>query len=168
MASDWHSIEAFTVDAAINVGADTTQRNPLGLIIRAVDRGSDDRGMGEFIYLLGVASVAIGTWVHYRADNWGTVRAVSDGFGPMAVAMGATVASQYGWFQIQGKASALFKTAFLDDGDCYLTSTDGSLDDTNAAGDYVTNALGASAVDETTLLADVEIARPNSTDLKDD
>ncbi len=167
MATNWHSIEAFTVEGAIEVGADTVQRNPLGMIIRAVDNGSDQRGYGEFIYLKGVASTAIGTWVHYFSDDWATVRAVGDAFGPLAVAMGATVASQFGWYQIQGKASGLFLTGFLDDGDCYLTSTNGSLDDTDVGGDYVTGALGASAVNETTLLADVELAHPNTTDLKD-
>ena len=166
MATNWHSLEAFTVEGAIEDNV-TTQANPLGLIIRAVDVGSDDRGAGEFIYLKGVASVAIGTWVHYRADDYAVVRAVADGFGPLAVAMSASVASEFGWYQIQGKASALFLTGFVDNGDCYLTATDGSLDDTDVAGDYVTNALGASAVNETTLLADVEIARPNTTDLKD-
>ena len=127
----------------------------LGDIVQARD---PDYGVGQFIYLKGVASTVVGSWVIYRMDDATTTLAVANDHGPVAVSMSANAAStSYGWYQIQGKASAKFLTAFVDNGVCYLTATAGSLDDTDVAGDFVSGALGASAVNETTLLADVEL-----------
>jgi len=143
----------------------TTQNHPLGTIVTAYD---PTYGAGEFIYLLGVASTAVGSWVVYRADNGGTSLAVADDYGPVAVAMSANVASQYGWYQISGKAVGKALTSYADNGLVYLTSTAGSVDDAVVAGDLVHNALGASAVGTPSSgLAEFEIQRPwvdNDTD----
>ena len=136
---------------------DTTQNHPLGKIVRASD-GTND---GEFIYLKGVTSTVVGSWVTYNLDDGGTTLTVADAIGPVAVAMSINDATtDFGWYQISGKASAKALTGFLDNGNVYLTSTAGSIDDTDVAGDYVSNAKGASAVNETTFLADFEIERP--------
>lgn len=138
--------------------ADTssTQQVPLGTIVRARDVSV---GQGEFIYLEGLADTEIGSWVHYNADDFSTTLAVANGIGPMAVAMSANVADQYGWYQISGKASGLAKASFADNGDVYLTSTAGSVDDADVAGDYVRCAKGASTI-VAAGLADFEISRP--------
>ncbi len=147
--------------------ADTsaTQNHALGTIVNAVD---PTYGEGEFIYLKGLASTAIGSWVTYNLDDGSTTLAVADAVGPVAVAMSANVASQYGWYQISGKAVGKVLTGFADNGAPYLTATAGSLDDTAVAGDYVHNAKGASAIDTpSTGLAEFEISRPwvdNNTD----
>lgn len=133
----------------------TTKKHPLGKIIRATD---PDRGEGEFIYLLGLATTAVGSVVHYNADDFSTTLAVANGIGPIAFAMSANVASQYGWYQISGKASGKVLAGFTDNANCFLTATAGSLDDADVAGDYVYNAKGASAVSGG--LADLEISRP--------
>lgn len=131
---------------------------PLGTIITAVD---PDYGAGEFIYLKGAASTVRGSWVHYSADDFSTALAVADAVGPVAVAMGATVANTKGWYQISGKAVGRVLAGFLDNATPYLTSTPGSLDDTVVAGDYVHNAKGASAVGTPDAnLAEFEISRP--------
>lgn len=83
----------------------TTKNHPLGTIVRAVD---PTLGEGEFIYLLGVASTTVGSIVNYD-DNFQTAldtSAVSGPSRPLAVAMSANVASQYGWYQISGLAVA--------------------------------------------------------------
>jgi hypothetical protein len=54
---------------AINVNS-TTKNHPLGTIVRASD---PTYGEGEFIYLLGVASTAIGSVVTYDASTYQTV-----------------------------------------------------------------------------------------------
>lgn len=81
----------------------TTQKLPLGTIIKAVD---PTYGEAEFIYLLGVASTSIGSMVTYNALTWLTALAPIGAFKPqpIAVAMSANVASQYGWYQISGMA----------------------------------------------------------------
>lgn len=136
----------------------TVQNHPLGTIVRAVD---PTYGAGEFIYLLGVASTAVGSWVTYNADDNSTALLAANAIGPVAVAMSANVASQYGWYQIQGKAVGKALASFADNANVYATATAGSIDDAVVAGDRVKNAKGASAVDTpSTGLAEFEIARP--------
>jgi hypothetical protein len=136
----------------------TTQKHALGTIVHAVD---PTYGGGEFIYLLGVASTAVGSWVTYNDDDGSTALLAANAIGPVAVAMSANVASQYGWYQLRGKAVGKALAAFADNGNVYATATAGSIDDAVVAGDRVKNAKGASAVDTpSTGLAEFEINRP--------
>lgn len=82
---------------------DTSQKHPLGTIVRAVD---PTYGEGEFIYLLGVASTAVGSIVTYDPSTYQTTLCAVGGSipRPIAVSMSANVASQYGWYQISGVA----------------------------------------------------------------
>lgn len=138
---------------------DTTQADiKLGTIVRAED---PTYGAGEFIYLEGVASTAVGSWVTYNADDFSTALLAANAIGPVAVAMSANVASQYGWYQIQGKAVGKALTGYADNALVYATATAGSIDDAVVAGDRVKRAKGASAVDTpSTGLAEFEIDRP--------
>lgn len=81
----------------------TTQRHNLGTIVRASD---PTYGQGEFIYLLGVASTAVGSVVTYDPSTYLTTLSAVGGNipRPVAFAMSANVASQYGWYQISGVA----------------------------------------------------------------
>lgn len=125
-------------------------------------------GPGEFIYLQGVANTVVGSVVTYNQDDHTTTLAVANAVGPVAVAMSANVASQYGWYQIYGKGVAKVLAGFVDNADCYLTATDGSVDDTDVAGDYIRGMRGASAVDTpSTGLAEVELWYPQVADGKD-
>lgn len=136
----------------------TTAQHPVGTIVRAED---STYGAGEFIYLLGVASTAVGSWVTYNMDDGSTALLAANAIGPVAVAMSANVASQYGWYQIQGKAVGKALTGFVDNANVYATATAGSIDDAVVAGDRVKNAKGASAVGTPSSgLAEFEIARP--------
>lgn len=83
----------------------TTALHPLGKIVEARD---PTYGEGEFIYLLGVASTAVGSVVTYHPSTYQTALApVGTGLPqPIAVAMSANVAGQYGWYQISGVAVA--------------------------------------------------------------
>lgn len=133
----------------------TTVDVPLGTIVNAVD---PTYGGGEFVYLLGVASTVAGSWVTYNADDNSTALLAANAIGPVAVAMSANVASQYGWYQISGKAVGAALTAYADNGLVFATATAGSIDDAVVAGDRVKNAKGASAV--AAGFADFEIQRP--------
>jgi hypothetical protein len=154
---------AFVIrDAAIGVQpidvTSTVQNHPLGLIVVADDPVYFS---GEFIYLKGVASTAVGSWVTYLMDGGTTTLLAANDIGPTAVAMSANVANQYGWYQIQGKAVGKALAAYADNGLVYATATAGSIDDAVVAGDRVKRAKGASAVDTpSTGLAEFEIDRP--------
>jgi hypothetical protein len=141
----------------------TVQRHPLGTIVRATD---PTYGAGEFIYLLGVASTAIGSWATYNLDNGGTALLAANAIGPVGVAMSANVASQYGWYQISGKAVGLALASYADNGLVFGTATAGSVDDAVVDGDMVHLAKGASAVDTpSTGFAEFEISRPYTDDI---
>lgn len=136
----------------------TVANHALGTIVRAND---PTYGAGEFIYLAGVASTAVGSWVTYLQDGNTTALLAANAIGPVAVAMSANVASQYGWYQISGKAVGKALAAYADNGLVYATATAGSIDDAVVAGDRVKLALGASAVDTPSIgLAEFEIQRP--------
>jgi len=134
---------------------DTEQAVPVGTIVRATD---PTYGSGEFIYLAGVASTAVGSWVTYNMDDGSTALLAANAIGPVAIAMAATVASTWGWYQVGGKAVGLALTGFADNANVYATATAGSIDDAVVAGDRVKRAKGASAVAGG--VADFEIDRP--------
>lgn len=158
--SDFYSLEPFVLEQPIDETS-TTQKHPLGMIVRAVDKASTNYGVGEFIYLLGVASTVLGSWVLYNEDNFGTSLLAANDIGQVAVAMSANVASQYGWYQISGKAVGKALAGFVDNANVYSTATAGSVDDAVVAGDRVKKAKGASALDTpSTGLAEFEISRP--------
>jgi hypothetical protein len=125
-------------------------------------RGNDPTyGAGEFIYLKGVASTAVGSWVLYNEDDYSTSLLAANDIGQVAVAMSACVASEYGWYQIKGKAIGKALTAFADNANVYSTATAGSVDDAVVAGDRVKKCKGASAVGTPSSgLAEFEIDRP--------
>jgi hypothetical protein len=152
----FHAIEHYVVEQAL-ADTSTTKKHDLGTIIRAVD---PDYGVGEFIYLLGVASTAVGSFVTYNMDNGSTTLLAANAIGPVAVAMSANVADQYGWYQIQGKAVGKCLTQFADNGNVYATATAGSIDDAVVAGDRVKRAKGASTTVADSGVADFEIDRP--------
>jgi hypothetical protein len=153
----WRPAENFLIAQKITDTSDV-QTMPLGTIIRGVH---PTYGAGEFIYLAGAASTAVGTWVTYNADDWSTTRLAANAIGPVAVAMSASVANNWGWYQISGKAVGAVLTGFVDNANVYATATAGSVDDAIVAGDRVKGAVGASAIGTPSAgLAEFEIARP--------
>lgn len=154
---------AFTIrDAIVGVqqidDTSTTKQHPLGTRVKAVDPTYGD---GEFVYLNGVASTVIGSWVTYNLDDGTTNLLAANAIGPVAVAMSANVANQYGWYQVYGKAVGKALASYADNGLVYATATAGSIDDAVVAGDRVKLAKGASAVDTpSTGFAEFEIEYP--------
>lgn len=145
-----------------NIGdTSTTQNQVLGTIVQAVDVASTAYGAGEFIYLKGVASTVLGSFVTYNADDNSTALLAANAIGPVAVAMSINVASSFGWYQISGKAVGKALASYADNGLVYATATAGSIDDAVVSGDRVKLAIGASAVDTPSSgLAEFEIQRP--------
>ena len=145
--------DGFIGGQAINETS-TTQLHPLGAIIRATDNAtSSNLGSGEFIYLLGVASTVVGSLVTYSATTFQTTlsptNATSDGY-PLAVAMSANVASQYGWYQIEGNAVVKKTTVAATPGvPIFISATDGRMKVLASAGQQI---LGAQTANLTTVV----------------
>lgn len=139
-----------------------TQKHALGERIKCKD---PTYGEGEFIYVKGVASGALGSVALYAPDDFSTSLATSNDKGKLCVFMAALVDSTYGWGQIFGKGAAKVLAGFADNADCYLTGTAGSVDDTDVAGDFIRGMKGASAIDTpSTGLAEVELGYPEVQD----
>jgi hypothetical protein len=144
----------------------TVQNHATGKIVTARD---PTLGEGEFIYLKGVASTIVGSVVTYVASTGatvlGTTSGVVNGGAPLAVAMSANVANQWGWYQIAGDAT-IKKTAVKVDPagttKVYLSATSGRVMQTSVAGRQVIGArwITATTVTSTTSTAIATLNRP--------
>lgn len=141
----------------------TTQYHPLGQIIQAKD---PTYGVGEFIYLKGVGSTAVGSWVVYNGSNGTTALATANHNGSLAVSMTTnTTTGSYAWYQISGTAQALGLTSITStSGFLWLTGTAGSVDDASVIGDAIINAKKTTPVHVVgTFLDTYVIQRPFAT-----
>ena len=139
----------------------TVKNHPVGTIVQGDD---PTYGGGEFIYLKGVASTVVGSIVTYVASTGATVLSLTSGVvnggAPLAVAMSANVASQYGWYQIAG--DAVIKVDPAGTTKVYLSATSGRVMQTSVAGRQVIGArwITATTVTSTTSTAIATINRP--------
>jgi hypothetical protein len=143
--SNFVSQESDIVEQAIDETS-TTQKHPLGKTIRALDVASTDYGYGEFIYLKGLDSTAVGECILYAENNYQSVLAVADGAGSVCFSMSICVTGEFGWYQIKGRAVSLVLAGYAAAAN-YLTATPGSLDDAIVAGDRVHRCLGTTNID---------------------
>lgn len=112
----------------------TVQKHPLGTVVKAND---PTFGEGEFIYLKGVASTAVGDVVAFSLATGTTTRCLAATRGPLAIAMSANVANQYGWYCIRGNVPVSAAGAVVIGAVVYLTATAGAVDDAVTAGSGV-------------------------------
>lgn len=130
------------IDTSTLVGAVSTYRNIPGT------RTFDDAG-NEFIYLQGVASTVAGSIVSFglsAVSAFQTALSVTGVRGPIAVAMAAVLAGQYGWYQIYGlNTVAVFNGAAVAGAMLFSAST-GKCDDAVVSGDRIDNAIVAATV----------------------
>lgn len=139
---------------------DTTQRHPLGMTVLAND---PTYGQGEFVYLKGIANTAIGSLVDYDQTLGTTALSpATAGIGPVAVAMSANVASQYGWYQVRGAAAVKAPNAAVVGAEVFmLAATPGSVDDADVANEQIVNAkFSTTTGTPSTGLAIIQIAYP--------
>lgn len=145
---------------------ETTAKHQLGQIVRGID---PTYGEGEFIYLLGVGSTEVGSVVTYNATTYQTaLLTVSNGKNkavPVAVAMSANVASQYGWYQIGGNAVVKKTTvAVTPQVPVYISATSGRIKVLASAGQQIMGAQTANltTIVTTTSTVVVTISRPHT------
>lgn len=119
----------------------TVQNHPLGSRVKAIDAGTGNLGECEFIYAKGVASTAAGDLCVINSKAGTTTRAVHStaNRGMLGVAMSANVASQWGWYMVQGVGPVASTTGTAANA-VYLTSTAGTTDSVDVATDRVDNA----------------------------
>ena len=121
----------------------------------------------EYVYLKGVTSCLDGSWVTVAA-GWIAVLAVADAQGMVAVANAVVdAATKFGWFTIYGVEDALCLVSFdgTNGAGTYLTSTAGSVDDSDVAGDAVLGAIGLTDRDATTGMSSFQLAYPFAHDI---
>lgn len=136
----------------------TTRQHPIGKVIRAYD-ADGTYGMAEFIYLPGVANTLVGSLVTYNSLGFSYAAGAETQQGsttlapntanlaqPVAVAMSANVASQFGWYMIGG-AAVIKKTAVkVNPGVAvYLSATAGRIMSTAASGKQLLGARSGNA-----------------------
>jgi len=141
-------------------GFGTTQIFPLGTITKGKD---PTYGEGEFVYLQGIASTVVGSLVTFNPSTHITALAPvgTNKPEPVAVAMSACVASNYGWYQISGvaifkKTSALSFAAGLAVG-CKTVG----LIAASASGKEIQGALTAAICSATVGTGKVNLMRPH-------
>jgi hypothetical protein len=163
--ANWQPVDGSFVGQAIDETS-TTQKVEIGREIECKDMSvTGSLGIGKFVYLIGVASTAVGTAVTYDRYTGLTTRTAANAKGPIGFAMSANVASQYGWYQIFGTCAVKVLTGFASGNVPYLTSTAGSLDDTVVVGDEVYTATSVSAIDTpSTGLALISVSYPFASD----
>lgn len=106
---------------------------------------AQDANGNIYILLGGVASTKIGSAVTFD-ENGSTLLLAADAVGPVAIAMAAvTSPSNYGWYQVQGKAFALVGDGVATDNALYISGTSGYVSDADVAGDVVIGMVSVTA-----------------------
>ena len=149
-----------TSGAITNIQVGQSQLNGKALPLGTIIRGDDPTlGEGEFIYLVGVASTVVGSLVTYNPTAGTTTLApVTTGQNaPLAVAMAATTAHCYGWYQIAGVA-AVAKAAikFSPNVKVYLAGS-GQITSTASAGKILVNAISVNAATVASAAATISV-----------
>ena len=132
---------------------DTTQFAELG------KRAWDAQG-NEFVYLKGTASVSAGTWVTYD-ENYDIELMAANAVGPVAIAMAATTADTFGWYQIYGINTVARTDTIAAGASLYIDGTSGRADDVGVTGDLIVGALSMTA--DSSNVATVSLNYPHVT-----
>ncbi len=126
---------------------------------RAVGTRGRDASGNEYIYLKGVASTTANTWVSFD-ENFETSLLTSDAVGGVAIAMAATVASRWGWYQVYGEGSGKIGNTTSGDKALYISSVTGSVDDLLVTGDKIIGAFSRSTSSVTGAAITVQLNYP--------
>jgi len=142
--------------------SDVDTTNKWGLGAKVTARNTSTGYAGEFVYMKGVASTAAGDWALLNYDDGTTTRLVDGGIGPAGVAMGAIIASTYGWYQVRGKAEGLVKASVADNTALYAqaASSAGMAGATGAGLSEIHGARSAGLTESSAAVVEVEINYP--------
>lgn len=137
---------------------DTSDLEGVGTVRREGDE--------EYVYCKGVASTVLGSVAVIHEDYTTALLTTALGAVPrrVGVALAATVASRWGWYQIRGQCAAVYMAAsaaanvqlFTD------TSTDGGVDDTATSEHAVLNLWAKTVVGGTAANTDAYLFYPHT------
>lgn len=130
---------------------DGTQKQRLGL--RKLDAARN-----EYIYLKGVSSNAVGSWVSFNTTSYVAVLLAADAVGSVGISMSTATGSQWGWFMVKGFYASSKSDTVSAAGGLFIDGTAGRVDDQSVAGDFVNGAV-STAADATNILP-VQISYP--------
>lgn len=122
------------VGSNLLTAVDTAAQHPV--LTKFVTESGDE--YAEYVYLRGVASTVAGSVVTYD-ENGVTTLIAANAIGPVAVAMAATVADRWGWYQVRGAGTAACGTV-ADNTQAYI-GTAGRIDDAVVTGDLIANMV---------------------------
>lgn len=161
----WRVIDRIGLEQPI-ASTSTTQKYKTGTRIRCRDTGSTDYGEATFQYAKGNTNVAVGDMCVISPGGTAAIRTVARSHGQLGVAQAAIVASNWGWFQVEGRAICNVAANFAADKVCYLTGSAGVIDDSDSvvAGDLIYGARSAGAVDTNQALVDLNFPHAHDTD----
>lgn len=132
--------------------------NQIGMRVKAWD---PNFGVGEFIWLNGLAATAAGDVCIYNETTGVTKRGVAGDRGPVCVAMSANLANFAGWYQIAGAGPVNTAANTVAAGaNGFWTAAAGALDDAVVATDKI-DGLTFKAVNSGGF-ATVEMDRPSA------
>lgn len=161
MATNWTpSTPEAGIQPIANKSGTAAPNHPIGTIVKAYDA---TLGEGEFVYLTGVTSTAVGSLVTWNPlDKTTTLVPSTAKLGyPVAVAMAAnTSASTYAWYQISGVALILKDTVAIAKASRVAVSATAKVTGASTAGKFVNNAIAVNSTVSATTWAKVLINRP--------
>lgn len=150
----WRVIDPINVGMPSDLAQiDTAPAVPLGTVVTAQDMGATNYGVGQFIYVKGVASTVAGNVVYVKGSDFSIVRITAGSQGIIGLALSALdAATKYGWVQISGKGVATCVAGIADAAALFLCGTAGAVDDTVVAADDIMGLISASTDDTSTCL----------------
>ena len=158
--ADWSPIDNVIGIQPI-ANTETTAAHPVGYRVRAKHA---TYGSGEFIYLSGAASTIVGSFATINMDDGSTTLLAANAIGSVGVSMSANnTTTNYGWYQIYGKAIGAAATTVTDNANVYATGTAGMVAAAVVDGDMVHMCKSASTT--TTGTAEFEIHYPYTDDI---
>ncbi len=134
---------------------DTVARNQIGSRCQYLDA---TLGLQEYVYLKGAASLDAGVWVSFIAATYQSVILTANAVGKVAIATGAVLAANWGWFLVDGFYAAASCDSVAAAGGLFIDATPGRVDDDSVAGDFVNGAVSIAA--SSSNLVGVLLAQP--------
>jgi hypothetical protein len=131
--------------------------------VGTIMRGKDPSlGGGEFVYLIGVANTLVGSAVIYDVASHQTTLAPigANKPSPVAFAMSANPAGQFGWYQVSGMATAAKASATVLSAGVAVGIAAPGLVAASAAGQEIAGALTAAACANGELVVLLHISHP--------
>ena len=136
---------------------DSAAKYPLGETCKA--RNTSPGHLGEFVYMQGVANCVVGAWVLLNYEDCVVSLLADTNAGGVGIAMSASIADTFGWFQIRGKAQGSLAASCADNAELYTTATAGVVDDATSGQFQLYGARCAETVTDAAV-GEVEIHYP--------